>query len=144
VSEQNIKLLLLRYLAWERRLLTAAADGEHKLLEPRLGACYGSPIESTQEVCHVEKLPQITDETRTRLQILWKKRCVMKKRLMTLLVSLLLFALTTTGCGTLTGAAVGAGSGAAVGAGTGYGAKKGALVGTGIGAAAGAIYDITR
>jgi hypothetical protein len=60
------------------------------------------------------------------------------------LPGLLIIALVTTGCGTMTGATVGAGAGAAVGAGTGYGAKKGALIGTGIGAAAGAIYDISK
>jgi hypothetical protein len=64
-------------------------------------------------------------------------------RIWNIMVGLLLLAMVTTGCGTLTGAAIGAGSGAAIGAGTGN-TKKGALIGTGVGAAAGAIYDATR
>jgi hypothetical protein len=68
---------------------------------------------------------------------------MIKTRVMRMLAGLILLALVTTGCGTVTGAAVGAGSGAAIGAGTGN-AKKGALIGTGVGAAAGAIYDVTR
>ncbi len=66
------------------------------------------------------------------------------KRALTGAIGISLIALTTTSCGTMTGAAVGAGAGAAVGAGTGYGAGKGALIGTGVGAAAGAIYDFTK
>jgi hypothetical protein len=75
-----------------------------------------------------------------------KEQYVMKKlmKIKAMIVGLSLLALTTTSCGTVTGAAVGAGSGAAIGAGTGGGPGKGALIGTGIGAAAGAIYDITR
>ena len=64
-------------------------------------------------------------------------------RLLNITVGLILLALVSAGCGTLTGAAIGAGSGAAIGAGTGN-TKKGALIGTGVGAAAGAIYDATR
>ena len=50
----------------------------------------------------------------------------MKKPKMLAVAGLLIFALMTSACGTVTGAAVGAGAGAAVGA------------------AAGAVYDITK
>jgi len=80
---------------------------------------------------------QIFNILKERVHIMNKARAIA-------VPGLLIIALMTTSCGTMTGAAVGAGSGAAVGAGTGYGAKKGALIGTGIGAAVGAIYDITK
>ena len=66
----------------------------------------------------------------------------MKRRMMTPVLGLVLFALAAVGCSEVGGAAVGAG--AAIGAGTGYGAGKGALIGADVGAVGGAVYDITK
>jgi hypothetical protein len=53
-----------------------------------------------------------------------------------------LLALTTSGCGTLTGATVGGAAGAGIGAATHSNVGRSAAIGAGVGGTAGALYDI--
>jgi hypothetical protein len=64
------------------------------------------------------------------------------KRINASILGGLLFALTATGCGTLTGATLGGAAGAGIGAATHSNVGRAAAIGAGVGGTAGAIYDL--
>jgi hypothetical protein len=64
------------------------------------------------------------------------------KRINASIFGVLLFALTATGCGTLTGATLGGAAGAGIGAATHSNVGRAAAIGAGVGGTAGLIYDV--
>ena len=64
------------------------------------------------------------------------------KRIKNCVFSFLLLMLTSTGCGTLTGAALGGAAGAGIGAATDSNVGRSAAIGAGVGGVAGALYDV--